>query len=159
MIRWLSLLLATLALGACRTAVRPTEAVQTSIRFFIESAESRSIPMVLPQSGVRVPVAPTPILTETDIANVEVAQLELGECLVFKLTPTAVRNLGHLTENANGRRLIVAVNGAPIGARRLDAPIGSGLIAVFVEVPDADLGALVTKLKGAIHAHGSRSVF
>jgi len=53
-------------------------------------------------------------------------------------------------ESANnlGRRLVLIIDGMPIGVRRIHRPVSDGVIYMFLEVPDARLGAIATNLKG-----------
>lgn len=138
-------------LGGCRTSATADPA-PTLARFFVESANARGVTLTLPQSDVRITVNPQPVLTETDIINVEIAQVELGRCLAFQLSPAAARDCYRLTGSHQGRRLVVAINDAPLGARRIDRPIIDGVVMVFVETPDAALPKLVADLKRSIVA-------
>jgi hypothetical protein len=103
--------------------------------------------VALPQSEVRVAVAPKPVLTEFDFADVEMAEAELGRCLAFRLTPEASRDLYRITASHQGRRLVLMVNGAALGARRIEAPATDGVVMIFAEVPDAELPALTRGLQ------------
>jgi hypothetical protein len=147
--RDLGRLLAIFALmlfGGCATT--PSHDYTPAVaRFYLESTDARSATITLPQSGVQVAVASQPVLTETDITNVEVAKVELGECLMFQLTSAATRDLYRLTGSNQGRRLVLTLNGMPLGARRIEQPLADGAVLIFVEVPDSDLPALVARLK------------
>lgn len=134
-------------LASCQTAEKRDYA-PTAARFFIESANGEGAMAVLPQSGVRIAVASKPVVTEFDVANVEIAQVELGQCLLFQLTPAAARDLYRLTGANQGRRLVLTLNGNALGARRIERPFADGTILVFVEVPDHQLPELVRNLKG-----------
>ena len=46
-----------------------------------------------------------------------------------------------------GRRLVLTLNDEPVGARRIEQAMNDGTILVFVERPDADLPALVERIK------------
>jgi len=138
--------LVLLALGGCQS-LAPRDYTPTIARFFLESSDPRALSVELPRSGVRLAVAPTPALTEGDIVNVEVMQVELGRCLLFQLTASATRDLYRFTAANQGGRLILMINGAAFGARRIDRPMTDGTLLVFVEVDDASLPGLVTNLK------------
>ncbi|HWA85859.1 MAG TPA: hypothetical protein VG710_06530 [Opitutus sp.] len=116
-------------------------------RFFLESPASDRAAATLPISGVRIAIAPKPVITEFDIVNVEIAQVELGKCLVFQLAPAAARDLYRLTASNQGRRLVLVLDGAAIGARMIERPLEDGAIFTFVELPDEKLPALVAGLK------------
>lgn len=135
-----------LGLAGCRTpAANAPDA--TVARFFLESTEAQAGLAVLPQSGVRIAVSPKPVLTEFDVANVEIARVELGECLMFQLTPAAARDLYRLSVVNQGRRLVLVLNGEAVGARRIERPLEEGAVLVFVEKPDGALPELVASLR------------
>jgi hypothetical protein len=117
-------------------------------RFFLETRPGEAgVPLHLPVSGVSVTVAAKPILVEYDILNAEVARVELGDCLMLQLTPAAGRDLYRLSVASMGRRLVLTLNDEPVGARRIEQAMPDGTVLVFVERPDADLPALVTRIK------------
>ena len=133
------------AAGCASRASR--EATPAIARFFLESPSGRQAAATLPVSGVRIAIAPKPVITEFDIVNVELAQVELGKCLMFQLTPAAARDLYRLTASNQGRRLVLVLNGEAIGARVIERPLENGTIFTFVELPDERLPALVAGLK------------
>ncbi len=140
-------LLATLALLAGCQAGRPRDYVPTIARFYFESTDASSAAVELPRSGVRLSLAAAPAFSEGDIVNVELVQVELGRCLLFELTTAAARDLYRLSVANQGRRLVLTLNGAAFGARRIDGPIADGRAFVFVEMADESLPALVQSLK------------
>ncbi len=137
--------LALLAVS-CRTPERRDEP-RTFARFFLEQNAPQSVWVALPQSEVRVAVAPKPVFTEFDFADVEMVEAELGRCLAFRLTPAASHDLYRLTASSQGRRLVLMVNGTALGARRIEAPFAEGVVTIFVEVPDDALPALTRSLQ------------
>ncbi|MBI2517801.1 MAG: hypothetical protein HYV95_12935 [Opitutae bacterium] len=117
-------------------------------RLFLETKPGEAgVAAQLPQSGVVINVAPKPVFVEYDIANAEVAQVELGHCLMLQLTPAAARDLYRLSVAANGRRLVLALNDAFLGARRIESALTDGVVLVFVESPDDQLPGLVERIK------------
>jgi hypothetical protein len=130
----------------CQTTA-PKNYTSLAARFFLEAANSDGTPVMLPQSGVRLSVNSKPVITEGDILNVELVQVDLGKCLLVQLTPSASRDFFRLTATHQGRRLVMTVNGDAIGARRIDGVITNGVLFVFVEVPEDKLAALVDNLK------------
>lgn len=131
--------------GCHSTSRRRADAVYA--RFFLEGQGTNVATAVLPVSEVRIPVSAKPVLSEFDIVNVELVQVELGRCLLFQFTPSATRDLYRLTASNQGRRLVLFFDGQPVGARRIDAPISEGTVLIFVERPDETLPALVKALK------------
>ena len=133
-------------LAGCRTAA-PQLTVAERARFYLESADESGERLTLPQSGVQISVQSKPVFTEYDIVDVRIAQVELGQCLAFQLTPAAARDLQRLSAARPGQRLVLLLGGVPFGARRLGQPLDRGVLLVFVEVPDAALPALVANLR------------
>jgi len=139
--------LGMLGLAGCQGTKPPTDYRPTQARFFLESSSNDGTPVTLPRSGVRLIVNSKPVLTEGDIVNVEVVQVELGKCLLFQLTPTATRDFYRMSVSHQGRRIVLVLDGNAVGARRIDGPITNGALFVFAEVPDTALPALVDDLK------------
>ena len=92
-------------------------------------------------------IGPKPVLTEGDIVNVELMQVELGKCLMFQLTPAAARDLYRISGSNQGRRLVLFLNDVAVGARRMEGPLAEGRVFVFVEMADAALPDLVENIK------------
>jgi len=139
-------LLATLLAAGCETAPK-LDYHPAVADFFLESGDSRSVSITLPQSGVTLAIGPKPALRSGDIVNVELMQVELGKCLMFQLTPAAARDLYRFSVANQGKRLVLFINGAALGARRIEAPLADGNVLVFLEVPDDTLPVLVASLK------------
>ena len=118
-------------------------------RFYMEMnpSEGYNQPVRLPVSGISLAVHPDPVLSETDLVNVDLVKVDLGLCLSFDLDNSAGRDLYRLTVNNQGRRLVLSLNNAPVGIRMIDQPFSTGNILIFVELPDEDLEELVINLK------------
>jgi hypothetical protein len=134
-------------IGGCQSASKPKDYTPMSARFFLESSSGDGTPVMLPQSGVRLTVNSKPVITEGDIVNVELVQVDLGKCLLVQLTPSATRDFYRMSVSHQGRRLVLLVNDNPLGARRIDGAITNGVVYVFVEIPDSELPVLVDNLK------------
>jgi hypothetical protein len=148
MIRAFLALAAMALLGAgCVSSKKPLDYTPTNARFFLEAANADGTPVTLPRSGVHVAVNSKPVLTEGDILNVELVQVDLGKCLLFQLTPSATRDFYRLSVTHQGRRLVLVVDDVALGARRIDGPIMNGALFVFAEMEDAALPAFVANLK------------
>jgi hypothetical protein len=141
------LMILVLGLSGCRTTAASAAARGPVPRFFLEAAEPSVLTVTLPRSGVRLSVNPQPVITEGDIVDVALAQVDLGKCLAFQVSPAASRDLYRLTGSHQGRRLVLVVDGAPLGARRIDGPLADGIVFVFVEVADELLPKLVEDLR------------
>ena len=139
---------AVLGLAAgCQTSKRPKDYKPTSARFFLESSSADGSPVVLPVSGVRMVLNSKPVLTEGDIVDVKLVQVELGKCLLFQLSPAATRDFYRMSVSHQGRRLVLVVDDVTLGARRIEGPITNGAVFVFVELPEAELPTLVENLQ------------
>lgn len=141
-----SLFFFALLSAGCQTTEKK-DYIPTLARFFLEEADVRAVSVSLPQSGVRVAIGPKPVFTEGDVVNVELAQVELGKCLMFQLTPAAARDLYRVSGSNQGRRLVLFLNNVAVGARRMESPLSEGRVFVFVELEDSALPALVENLK------------
>lgn len=139
--------LAALLLAGCGSAPAPRDYTPVALRFYLESSSGDGIPVGLPLSGVGVMLNPKPVLTEGDIVDVALMQVDLGRCLLFQLTPAAARDFYRLSVTHQGRRIVVMIDEAAAGARLIDGPIVNGAIFIFVERPDESLPAMVENLK------------
>lgn len=142
----LTILLAALS-GGCASADKRAGAATRFARFFLEGGEGEGVTAVLPRSGVALQLNPKPVLTEADIVGADVAEVELGRCLLLHLTPAAGRDFYRLTVVHQGRRLAFQLDGIVIGARRIDGPVADGRVFIFVELPDEALPGLVEELR------------
>ena len=137
---------AALSFSGCQSK-GPTDYSPTHARLFLESTDGRGLTKTLPRSGVVISIGSNAMITEGDIVNAEVAQVELGRCLMLQLTPAATRDLYRLTGSNQGKRLVLTLNDVPVGARKIDAPFTDGTLFIFVEMTDAQLESLVRDLK------------
>lgn len=134
--------------GGCQTSVPKGDYTPTWARFFLEAPSSDvGTPVVLPRSRVNFTVNAKPVITEGDIVNVELVQVELGKCLMFQLTPSAARDFYRLSGSHQGRRLVLVANDETLGARRIDGAIADGVVYIFVEVGEEALPRWVSDLK------------
>ena len=131
----------------CQSTAAPKDYTPLQARIFLESGSGDGAPVRLPQSGVGITLNTKPVITEGDIINVELVQVDLGKCLLIQLTPSASRDFYRLSVTHQGRRLVLLINDKPLGARRIDGAITNGVVYVFVEVPENELPALVENLK------------
>ena len=138
--------LTALSFSGCQSKA-PTDFSPTHARLFLESTDARGPTKTLPKSGVVISIGTKAMITEVDIVNAEVAQVDLGRCLMLQLTPAATRDLYRLTGSNQGKRLVLTLNDVPVGARKIDAPFTDGTLFIFVEMTDAQLESLVRDLK------------
>lgn len=136
-----------LLLSGCATPVQPGSSAGRVARFFLESGDGEGEAAVLPSSGVALRLNPKPVITESDITGVDVAEVDLGRCVLFQLAPAAARDLYRLSVVHQGRRLVLQVDGVFLGARRIDGPLADGRVFTFIEIPDESLPRLVEGIK------------
>lgn len=134
-------------LGGCQH--RPANgAAPTRAHFHLEepAGSADGVPFILPRSEVRIVVGDLPVFTTADFARVAAAEVELGRCLLFELTGEASQDLSRLTASAQGRRLVLLVDGVALGARRIDTVFTDGRILIFAEVPNDRLVELANSI-------------
>ena len=136
-----------LACAGCATPKSKEDFTPVQARLFLESTDHGALSVKLPRSGVSVAVSTRAVITEGDIVNAEVAQVEMGRCLLLQVTPAAARDLFRLTASNQGRRLVLTLNDVALGARQITAPFAEGAVLIFVEIDDAALDTLVKNLK------------
>jgi hypothetical protein len=107
-------------------------------------------PMRLPVSGTVVAVEREPFVTEFEVVNAELVKVDLGPALLLQLSPEGARKLYRASVTRMGGRIVLAVNGNPVGARRIDGAIADGNFYTFVELPGDELEQLVVDLKDSI---------
>lgn len=118
-------------------------------RFLLEAAGENdfSAMVTLPVSNVRIPVQGDAILSEFDYRAIDIAEVALGKCLVFSLKGPAAREFYQISVANQGKRLVLAINGEAIAARKIDGPIADGRIFIFLEVTDDRLVEIANKLQ------------
>lgn len=153
--RWLAIGLAPLAgllaLSACSTARNPVKDYDPAlVRFFMEADRNNEYASiaVLPVSKVRIPINGRAIISEYDIVGAEVGELEYGKALVLKLTPLAARAFYRESTLNQGKRVVVSINGQPMGVRRLDRPVANEQVVFYLETKDENLAEIARNIKG-----------
>lgn len=106
--------------------------------------------VTLPISGSQIAINREILVSEFEIQQVELVQVELGLAIMLQLSDAGARALYRASVASNGRRVVMLVNGNAIAARRLDGPIADGKYYTFVEVNDDALPELVLDLKRSI---------
>jgi hypothetical protein len=91
------------------------------------------------------------VLSEVDIANVELVRVDLGLCLMFDCTPEGARDLLRLSAANLGRRVIITLNGVALGARLFEGAIPDGRLFIFVEMNDEQITVAAVDLKKTVH--------
>lgn len=148
--RLLPALACLLFASGCQTTEPPPPEQPLIARFFLELRPGRQgVRVQLPVSKVAMTLSPKPVLVESDITNVEVAKVDLGWCLYFQFSSAAASDLYRLSAGNVGGRLVLTLNGTPVGARLLDQAISDGGLLIFVELPNEELPPIAERLKRA----------
>lgn len=138
--------LSLLALAGCNSSTKKNYTPAVA-RFLVEANQNEAFASVtLPVSGVQISVNNKPVITEFDITGVELAQSDLGKFLVFTLTPDANRDVYRMSTTNQGKRLVLFINGAAVGARLIDRPFNTGTVAVYAALPEEKLPEYVKNL-------------
>jgi hypothetical protein len=103
--------------------------------------------VTLPVSGVRLSIDPRPVLLEFDVAGAELVPTEFGPALQLNFTPQAARDLYRKTAGAQGRRLVLSLNGAAVAAQRIGDPVTGGTLRFYPEARAEELPALLADLQ------------
>ncbi|MFP4203861.1 MAG: hypothetical protein ACLFS4_05965 [Opitutales bacterium] len=117
---------------------------------------SRQVELTLPISGTSIMVRNEPVIHEFQITDIELVKVDMGKALLIKVSDLGARALYRQTVANMGKRMVLTVNGTPVGARRIEAPIKNGIYYTFVEVPDSELDDLVIDLKKTLEELQSR---
>src|SRR5688572_24395098 len=100
------------------------------VRLYIE--ESARLPashiseMILPISGSHITVRSKPVYAEWDIAQAAQFETEFGPAVLLLLRPDAMRDFYRTTITNQGRRLVMTINGLPVGAHYIQRPVEDG---------------------------------
>ncbi len=138
--------LLALAFAGCNSTSKKDYPVSVA-RFLIEAdSPAGGVVARLPRSGVAITVEPKSKFTEYDIENCEVVDNEFGKSLAFSFTPAATRDLFRTTVPAQGKRIVTTVNGIPLGARLIEAPLTQGYFVTYVEAPESELAELAKNI-------------
>ena len=133
--------------AGCKSKTEKKDFETVIARFLIEADTGDAFATVtLPVSGVQISVNNRPVVTEFDFTGVQLAKGDLGQFLVFMLTPDATRDVYRVTASNQGKRLVLFINGTPVGARMIDRPFNTGAITVFAAIADKDLPELVKNM-------------
>jgi len=116
----------------------------------IDYGGMRGTTVQMPVSGTSIALQKEPLVNEFQIANVELVKVEMGLALLVQLNELGSRALYRGTVTNMGQRIVLTVNGNPIGARRIDGAIQNGNFYTFVEIDDEEVGQLVIDLKDSI---------
>jgi len=146
-------LLALAALGGCSsTRQLPKDYVEMRPRFVVEdpTGDPYATAVTLPVSQVTIPVRPKAVLSEFQIVGVETTDLEMGKALRFELSREGARSFYRFSLQNQGRRLVLLVNGAPLGARRIGRPMEDGSLTLYAELQEEELEDLVRNLDATV---------
>lgn len=144
-----------LLLAACMLAsgCRSNDSGDTlyAARFYLETSPKLPASWVqtltMPVSETEIHVSMQPVITEIDIINVELVQLDFGKALMFELNRAGGVELYQATVASIGKRLVLTINGIPVGVRQIDRPISDATLITFTELDDAALDEMIANLR------------
>lgn len=143
------LLLTAVLLGGCRT--NDSDFRPHVTRLYLEESNhlpaSHIMDMVLPISGSHITVQSRPVYAEWDIAQAAQFETEFGPAIILLLNSQAAKDFYRTSITNQGRRLVLTINGVPLGAHYIDRPIEDGRVAFFLELPDEDLPEVVKAIQ------------
>lgn len=125
-------------------------------RFYLEESAklpaSHIVDMVLPISGSHITVRSKPVFAEWDVLHAVAVETEFGPALLFMFKPEAANDLYRTTISNQGRRLVLTINGMPVGAHYLERPIQDGRVLFFLEVEDSQIPRIAEGLQKTVGA-------
>ncbi len=90
-----------------------------------------------------------PVVMDKEIDDVDLVRVDAGICLLFHLSPSSTMRLAHTTANNLGKRLVLVIDGKPVGIRMIDEIIQNGQLFTFTELSSQEMGKTVVQLKQA----------
>lgn len=133
--------------AGCNSTSKKKDYPVSVARFLLEAdSPAGGVLVRLPRSGVAITVEPKSRFTEYDILSCEVVDNEFGKSLAFSFTDAAARDLFRTTVPAQGKRIVTTVNGVPLGARMIEAPLSQGYLVTYLEVSETELEALAKNI-------------
>lgn len=149
-----------LLLTGCTTTKQAIPA--HTARFYIEShphlPPKWSQTITLPISGIDHSIYPEPVISEKDIEQVDLAKVDLGQCLSFQLTPSGTQTLYQLSAEHPGECLFLLIDNKPVGFRLIDTPIVNGHIMIFTEALEKNLPMLLNHIRLATSTPISKKI-
>jgi len=137
--------------SGCQTSRSDRDFTPNLVRVFIEEnaqmPSSHLVETVLPMSRTRITIRNRPVLLENDIVQAGQMDSDYGPALVLVLTPEATRDLMRASSSNLGRRMVMTVNGVPLGSRYIDRIFEEGTLSFYVEIDDDDMPELVENIQ------------
>lgn len=157
-IRRIPLLMLALGITFFSLAGCNKENPKHSMRFYVETSGTGQMGtwskvMTLPNSGMSFTVTTEPAILEVNVDEVELMRTENGQLFVaFHFDDVGSRELYRQSVSAMGRRIVLEVNGAAVGARQFDGALDDGILYMFMDLPDDELETFVLDLKKSVEA-------
>ncbi len=138
---WLSALLIWTILSGCNTTAFSSSDSKDYrpmlVQFNLESRDdSEELAQPLPISHIRVPMNPKAVLLAQDILGAMAVPTEHGTWLTFRLTSAATRDFYTTSMKNKSLRLVLSVNGVPIGVTTITTGNNTGRINIYPELKD-----------------------
>ena len=127
----------------CSVGCREAVPVAYKVRMHLEGSEEHT---QMPISKIAFDIQKQPLIWEGDIAEISLAEVELGRCLCFKLNEKGTV----LIEDNLDKRLILVINDQALGFVTLTKNMTSDEIYMFVEMREEKLPAFIADLNKSL---------
>lgn len=148
-------------LSGCNTARKknPEPEKIYLTRFYLEADQqvppNLTTRVKMPLSETEVVVGSRPFLTESNIVNVELVQVEVGPpeaadtalALAFYFDRNGTSAFFPLTANNVGKRILLTINSQPVGLMPIQGPVSTGEWLTFTELKDEQMPETITALR------------
>jgi hypothetical protein len=139
--------LVALALASCQSQSEKPPKDFVDVQFNLESLQG--VPGASPEfplSKQHIAYDDDPSLIGREIGGMKIQATEMGSRTVFSLTEDGRRDLYRLSTTHQGQRLVVTINGKPLGVTTMAGPISDGKLSFYLELSDVDLPELAKSI-------------
>jgi hypothetical protein len=105
--------------------------------------------VTVPKTGLTIPVAPYPSLTDRDLHEAQLVPTPAGAAIMLRFDPTGIMVLSELTTRCRGRYLVTFFNGRPVAAWLCDRMLDKGQWLVEGDFTDEEAKTAVESLNKA----------
>ncbi len=142
------LLCAAFLVTGCSTVPKPKQTARLHLQAVDDGKRFNrpSMKITMPSTQTDYYINPNPIISEGDIANIELARVDLGLCIQIDVLGRASNALFQNTVGYQGLRLFLLVDGKPVAARVIDGPI-QGTLYMFLDMDEDKVANFVWDLK------------
>jgi len=139
-------LLSVMAGGCAHFQKQPTTTVRIHEQEDNSLPEGRTMPVVLPDVGLKLSISPFAALSERDVQSAEIAQTAGGAAILLRFGIHGTMALDEITTRCRGKYLVVVLNGRPVTAWLVDKRITTGQFLLIGDFTDAEAQKAVDEL-------------